>query len=202
MKDKSSPKPRKTQQRSLQTRDRIIRAAQKLFVKQGFSAVKVEAVARLAKINHSLIYHHFKSKQALWLAVKQHIVKHSDFSLTKEDSDNMPCVDFIRHVVRKSISFYQDNPHIVSLINWQRMEKNHENIGAGRTSEAKKWIAAFSKYQQNGEITLKAKPEYIMTMVLGITSSAVMDKNVFIKKKQDFEDYIEYCVAALQRALC
>ena len=82
------------------------------------------------------------------------------------------------------------------------MEKNQENIGVGRTSEAKKWIAAFSKYQQNGEITLKAKPEYIMTMVLGITSSAVMDKNVFIKKKQDFEDYIEYCVAALQRALC
>ena len=202
MADTKTLNKRKKQQRSVETRDKILQSAKKLFVKHGFSGVKVEAVAKYADINHSLIYHHFKSKQALWLAVKQHIVDHSNLSIDEIQTDDLTGTEFIDRLVRRCIAFYHQNPHMVSLINWQRMDKSSKNLGVRNSTEAKKLIAAINRYQKSGDIKIKAKPEYILTMILGMTTSAVMDKNIFIKKRKDFEAYIDFCVTTLQKALC
>ena len=197
-----SKNTRRLQQRSSVTKKRILNAAQQLFVKHGYSGVKVEAVAKIANINHSLIYHHFDSKQELWLAVKQHIVSNSKFSISSLPIEDLSFPEFIDLLLRQTIKFYKKNPHIISLINWQRIDKSNANIGITKSEESKKWLAAIKTYQLSGAIKLKSDPEFIMTLILGITSSAVMDKSVFLKSKQKFEQYIDFCVQALQRALC
>lgn len=44
------------------TRDRILRAAYRLFYRQGFSRVSVDAIAARAEVTKRTIYYHFKSK--------------------------------------------------------------------------------------------------------------------------------------------
>jgi AcrR family transcriptional regulator len=47
------------------TRKRILDAAYKLFRRQGFSRVSMDAIAGAAKLTKRTLYHHFKSKDAL-----------------------------------------------------------------------------------------------------------------------------------------
>jgi len=55
----------------------ILEAAEKLFAEKGFSAVSMSAIAKLADTSKPNIYHHFKSKNDLYLAVMKEAVARS-----------------------------------------------------------------------------------------------------------------------------
>lgn len=57
------------QQRSEETRGRITEAAIKLFSERGFSAASVDDICAEAGVSKGAFYHHFESKQALFLAL-------------------------------------------------------------------------------------------------------------------------------------
>lgn len=57
------------QQRSEETRAKIIESAIKLFSKRGFNASRVDDICAEAGISKGAFYHHFESKQALFLAL-------------------------------------------------------------------------------------------------------------------------------------
>ena len=57
------------QQRSEETRTKILDSAVKLFSTHGFGAASVEDICTEAGISKGAFYHHFESKQALFLAL-------------------------------------------------------------------------------------------------------------------------------------
>jgi AcrR family transcriptional regulator len=57
------------QQRSEETRSKIIASAIKLFSNRGFNAASVDVICKDAGISKGAFYHHFESKQALFLAL-------------------------------------------------------------------------------------------------------------------------------------
>ena len=57
------------QQRSEETRTKILDSATKLFSTRGFNAASVDDICKGAGISKGAFYHHFKSKQALVLAL-------------------------------------------------------------------------------------------------------------------------------------
>ncbi len=56
---------------------RILRAASKLFAQRGYYGVSISDVAQDANVVKSAIYHHFSSKDALYLAVIQDMTRSS-----------------------------------------------------------------------------------------------------------------------------
>jgi AcrR family transcriptional regulator len=57
------------QQRSEETRARIIESAIKLFSNRGYNTARVDDICAEAGISKGAFYHHFESKQALFLAL-------------------------------------------------------------------------------------------------------------------------------------
>jgi len=55
----------------------ILEAAEVLFAQKGFDAVSMSAIAKLANTSKPNIYHHFKNKNDLYLAVMQGAVRRS-----------------------------------------------------------------------------------------------------------------------------
>ena len=55
------------QQRSMETRKRILDAAQSLFSQSGYDATGVAEICRAAGVSKGAFYHHFPSKQAIFL---------------------------------------------------------------------------------------------------------------------------------------
>jgi TetR/AcrR family transcriptional regulator len=55
----------------------ILEAAENLFAEKGFDAVSMSAIARLANTSKANIYHHFKNKNDLYLAIMKAAVERS-----------------------------------------------------------------------------------------------------------------------------
>ena len=57
------------EQRSAQTRAVLLRAARRLFATRGYASTPTEEVVRRARVTRGALYHHFRDKRDLFLAV-------------------------------------------------------------------------------------------------------------------------------------
>jgi AcrR family transcriptional regulator len=174
------------------TKEKILSAARTLFVQHGFAGTSIGNIAKLAAINHSLIFHHFSNKEQLWVAVKQSIVAEASQQTQTLPAVSLPFKQFLKKLFTENMRFYRENPDIIRMINWQRLEGGAEQkIGITHSSEMQAWIDAFKHYQHQGDIDVKLKPEFVITLILSIISSAALDPNVFLQDEKSQQAYIE-----------
>jgi AcrR family transcriptional regulator len=78
------------QQRSEETRSRIMDSAVKLFSDRGFGAASVDDICADAGISKGALYHHFESKQALFLALLDEWLKTIDNAIEASKDKTVP----------------------------------------------------------------------------------------------------------------
>jgi AcrR family transcriptional regulator len=182
-------------------KERIIEAARSLFVKHGFAGTSIGKIAKLAEINTSLIFHHFKTKENLWQEIKQRISNDNNQNFKVLPDTNLPFDKFLRELFYNCIKFYRKNPDIIRMISWQRLEyKNNKEIGIAFSDRYTDWISAFEYYQKTGELNINLKVECVITMILSISNSTALDNNTCIDNLFTEKEYINFCVDSLQKA--
>jgi AcrR family transcriptional regulator len=75
------PKRAPKQDRSVQTRQRILDEALRLFAAHGFEGVGIRDVSAAAGVNHGLIKYHFGDKDTLWRESVQQLFERADREL-------------------------------------------------------------------------------------------------------------------------
>lgn len=183
------------------TKIKILSAARKLFVAHGYAGTSIGSIVKEAGINHSLVFHHFGNKQKLWLAVKMNIVQQAKSNSPTLPSTRLSLEKFIHNFLVHSFRFYKNTPDLIRLFNWQRMEGSKTNIGVTKSKEMQVWTDAVKHYQDKGDIKKELRLEFIITMVTALTSSAALDPNIFIKKQQDLNAYLNFCVDSILLAI-
>lgn len=80
------------QQRSEETRLRLLEAATSLFSQQGYDATGVAEICARAGVSKGAFYHHFESKQALFLALLDEWLVRLDaaFASVRQEAQNVP----------------------------------------------------------------------------------------------------------------
>ena len=80
------------QQRSQETRQRLLEAATRLFSQQGYDATGVAEICANAGVSKGAFYHHFESKQAVFLALLEDWLARLDaaFTTVRQDSSDVP----------------------------------------------------------------------------------------------------------------
>jgi AcrR family transcriptional regulator len=78
------------QQRSEETRARILEAAIKLFSKYGYNAASVDDICTEAGVSKGAFYHHFKTKQALFIALLDGWLKTIDEAIEASRDNTVP----------------------------------------------------------------------------------------------------------------
>ena len=78
------------QQRSEETRAKILESAIKLFSNQGFNKASVDDICKEAGISKGAFYHHFKSKQELFLALLDGWLTTIDNAIEASKDKNAP----------------------------------------------------------------------------------------------------------------
>ncbi len=78
------------QQRSEETRTQIIKSAIKLFSNHGYTAASVDVICKDAGVSKGAFYHHFESKQALFLALLDGWLRTIDNSIEATHDQTVP----------------------------------------------------------------------------------------------------------------
>jgi AcrR family transcriptional regulator len=106
------------------TRDRILRAAVRLFAERGYDATGVRALAGKARVNQAAVNYHFKSKEGLYRevlreairALTQHQLSHA------QETQAMPreraLGEFVRDQLRP-LSARDDVSRYIHILNWE-----------------------------------------------------------------------------------
>ncbi|CAA9552910.1 MAG: Transcriptional regulator, AcrR family [uncultured Thermomicrobiales bacterium] len=105
-----------TDRETIATRDRIMSAAIAEFAAFGIAGARVDRIAREARVNKSLIYHHYQSKEQLFIAVFEHHVV-ANINVVPLDASDLPAWAVALY------DYYQDDPRLLRLITWTRLER-------------------------------------------------------------------------------
>lgn len=73
--------PRKQQQRSIRTKQKLLEAALEAFSENGFQGTSTRNIAERAGVHHPLITYHFKNKEELWRAAADSIFSEFNVAL-------------------------------------------------------------------------------------------------------------------------
>jgi AcrR family transcriptional regulator len=134
-KPKSEKKPadsptRGVQARAQTTRDRILRAAIKVFSKKGFDGGSVEAISKLSRSHDRMIYYYFGSKEKLFVEALETVYQRMNEAETALDID----IDNPREALEKIVHFhwqyYREHPEFLFLL-------NDENLHEGKHLQKK-----------------------------------------------------------------
>ena len=111
---------RRRQQRSTDTRERILQVAFQEFAERGFDGVSTRSIAALAGVQHPLVTHHFESKEGLWKAVlttvQQNFAEYFVRYVRGEKSDDD--VEELRRLQEAYVRFSAANPNYSQLMGY------------------------------------------------------------------------------------
>ena len=109
----------------IDTRTHILEAAIREFSSAGFSGARIERIAKGAKCNVRMLYHHFGNKEDLYRAVLVHCYarirnQEADLHLAK-----LPPLEGMVQLLNNTFDHFANNPEFVALL-------NNENLMRGR----------------------------------------------------------------------
>jgi TetR/AcrR family transcriptional regulator len=148
-------------------RDRICRAATRLFAERGFAGTSIQAIADEVGMSKQALMHHFPSKQHLREAAFDSLqvgladlVPHLLLALTAGE-------DLVDQVLQHLIGFFERDPHWAKFILRGLMEPGGDeaNFGPGATA----WIAVGLDYirraQAEGRMRADLDPEAVVPAI-------------------------------------
>lgn len=124
-----------TQQRAHKTREAILRAATRVFARNGFTDGKVESISRLSGTHDRMIYYYFGSKAQLFVEVLETAYEKMNEAEARIDIDLEEPVSALTTIVHFVWQYYLDHPEFITLLNSENLLKGRHIKKSARASE-------------------------------------------------------------------
>lgn len=185
------------------TLKKILSAARKLFVKNGFSGASIGKIAEKAQVNQSLIYHYFSNKAELWKRVKDDLLLNlssSDQEIPYLDFENLD--DFLTYLVRDRFDYYIKNPDIVRMLQWQQLEEDDQELTGLKGEKVENWLETIQKLQKKKEIDPEIAAKTVFTLIVGAAwSGIIFYPGILTQNFKEQEEYISTTIKLLKKAI-
>ena len=154
-------------------RGRILREARALFTAQGYAAVSMQQIADAAAVNKATLYHHFRDKEDLFVAVMAEEFARTTAGVAAAIAEGGTLRDQLRRVAAQIFASLQsDFGRLVADL--------HEHVSERRRSELRgrnspPWEAirlAVEQAQQTGEVR-DVDPDLVARLFFGMVRSQV-----------------------------
>ena len=156
------------------TRDSILRAATKVFAKNGFAGGRVEQISKAAKSHDRMIYYYFGSKEGLYIAVLEEMYRRFNEAESRLVLDTATPVEALVAVIRFMWVYYQKNPEFITLLNTENLHRGAHIAKSLRAHEySSQAIAVLGEVLKSGvgqglfRRDVAARDVYLMIAALG-----------------------------------
>lgn len=163
---------------NMDSKEAILQSSYHLFSQNGFSGTSVKMIAQTLNISTSLIFHHFKSKEALWVSVEKFAadLQKNTVQIIREDT----LEHFLSDILKARIEWYHDET-FRKFFHWRSLEKNIQDFASLAKSENKSEGSILNipsyieRMQAKGLIKKTWNPQVVATMIFCNSSYAVWD---------------------------
>ena len=166
----AAPQPT-NQSASTDTVERILTAAETLFAEQGFDAVSMNAIAAAAGASKANVFHHFISKNDLYLAVLRNACRDANQHLDDLGNDHQALAARLPQFARAHLENLLGHAQVARLMLRELLSDNPrhgqelaENVFGEKFS---RFVAILRAGQQTGELRADIDPAMVATMLLG-----------------------------------
>ncbi|HEX2070326.1 MAG TPA: helix-turn-helix domain-containing protein [Thermoleophilaceae bacterium] len=133
----------------------VLRAAAQLFGERGYSATRLEDVAAAAGVTKPIVYRHFESKKALYLAL---LLKHEEdlpafLALARDELAGLSGDELVRAILARWLDYVRENSHAWLML--FRDSSGDAEIQVRRlevSARARELMAAFVAIQAGGRL--------------------------------------------------
>lgn len=151
--------------------DRILAAAAQLFADKGFDAVSMNAVAAAAGVSKANVFHHFTSKQALYLAVLKTACSESTAALDEMRSTSGPFAERLRFFIRQHLANLRRNEGMSRLILRELLDSDRDKgkaLADGVINQNfSKLVEFLREGRARGELRVDVNPAMVATLIVG-----------------------------------
>lgn len=145
------------------TRHRLIDAARAEFAEFGIAGARVDRIAVNAAANKAQIYNYFGSKDRLFDAVWESVVREVIES-TPVDPTDLP------GYAARLADAYRQHPEIRRLVSWQRLERGHDAPHHFAVQNTKATVDAIAKAQADGTVSDHFEAGVLLGLIISIAS--------------------------------
>jgi len=193
-------KPKLNQRKEAdKTRNAILKAATKLFAKRGFASTPTALIAKAAKVNEALIFHHFGNKVDLWKKVKADITERSEVNSVNPTPSSLHA--FLQEAIDQRLTLYQKQPELHRIKQWQHLEDYSGKLIAANPLAPVNWISAIQYLQQQNKIISSLDPDLIVIWLASSINSIWIDDRKTFGDPQIRTAYINLIAEGFERAL-
>lgn len=108
----------------------ILAAAVREFTAKGLAGARMDAVARDAEVAKGLVFHHFGTKDGLWVAALEHVYALLRAGQDAAGLEGLGPVEGMRRLAQDTFRLFRDHPEIVALMNEENLHRARHLRGA------------------------------------------------------------------------
>jgi AcrR family transcriptional regulator len=101
------------QERGHRTRQKVLNAARKVFVRRGYRAARVEEITKLAQVGYGTFYKYFRNKQDVLEAVMEEVYTHLQDAGFPAQVEASKLEDQIRSCITNYLRVYHKNREVL-----------------------------------------------------------------------------------------
>lgn len=155
---------------NLQGAERILAAAQQLFARKGFAATSMQEIAQHAGVSKSNVFHHYKSKEELYIAVIGCACGEAHDRVLSLLGGDGPFAQRLAQMMRADLEFMFENPERAHLV-LREIASTQPNdptqpAPALLRRNATELVETIRAAQRAGEIRADADPAAITLLLL------------------------------------
>jgi len=193
-------KPKLNQRKEAdKTRSTILKAATKLFAEKGFSGTKTAEIAKAAKVNEALIFHHFGTKTELWKKVKAEISIKSCVNIINSEPASLRA--FLQETVQQRLNLYDKNPELHKIKQWQQLEDKREKLFAENPLAPNTWIPAILYLQKHKQMNKSLTAELIVIWLTASINAIIQNELKIFHIQNTRVEYINLIIDGFELAL-
>ncbi len=169
------------QQRSEETRSKIIESAIKLFSSRGFNTASVDDICADAGISKGAFYHHFESKQALFLALLDGWLKIIDNAIEASKDKSAP-ETFMQMTEAFPYIFETAGNHLPMYMEFWLQASRDEEIWQATVAPYRRYHKYFAALIQKGidegsfvEVNPDIAARLIVSTAMGLLLQSLLD---------------------------
>ena len=191
------------------SKEQILEAAMKVFVKNGYSQTRMEDIAEMSGLSKGAIYHHYDSKKSLFLALIDYWEEYFFFKVFfNKDVKSKKAEDLLRDIAQDIIETFKSSKYILlAELEFWSLANHDEDVRAKTEALYMKLMKLIRSIISKGikendfkHLNVDVAALSVMTSLQGVIWFSIFkDKDKMISAEEYLSDVIEFIIYGFKK---